>query len=44
MTLEEAMLEMEQGARLPGLSRCRDRAAWRVLVRRRDGNFDLIEA
>jgi ribosome hibernation promoting factor len=43
MTLEEALLQMEKGAdyvvyRDAGTSRVA------VLVRRRDGNFDLIEA
>jgi hypothetical protein len=43
MTLEEALMEMEKG---PDYLVYRDAESGRtaVLVRRRDGNFDLIEA
>jgi len=43
MTLEEAVLKMENGREYM-VYRDADRACLSVLVRRRDGNFDLIES
>lgn len=43
MTLEEAMLDLDQGQDYT-VYRDADTDRLRVLVRRRDGNFDLIEA
>jgi len=43
MTLDEAMMEMESGREYM-VYRDSDRECVSVLVRRRDGNFDLIEA
>jgi putative sigma-54 modulation protein len=43
MTLEEALLEMEKGADYL-VYRDAETSRVAVLVRRRDGNFDLIEA
>lgn len=43
MTLDEAMMEME-GGREYMVYRDSDRECLSVLVRRRDGNFDLIES
>jgi putative sigma-54 modulation protein len=43
MTLEEAMMEMENGREYM-VYRDADRECLSVLVRRKDGNFDLIES
>jgi hypothetical protein len=43
MTLDEAMMEMESGREYM-VYRDSDRECVSVLVRRRDGNFDLIES
>ncbi len=44
MTLEEALLEMEDGHRDYLAYRDAETERVSVLLRRRDGNFDLIEA
>jgi putative sigma-54 modulation protein len=45
MTLEEALIELEGDASLPYMVyRDADRECVSVLVRRKDGNFDLIES